>query len=405
MGILSEIKRVELIECFSGIGAQAKALKEVLKNTNIDYELQLTCEWDINSIGSYKAIHYPNDNSDYSSGLLKEELVNILFEKGISSNGKEPLSKESIQRYDENKLRTIYNNIIATKNQVNIMTLKGEDLKITDTNENLYMLTYSFPCTDISNIGQQKGMNRGSNTRSGLLWEIERLLNECLDYSSKLPQVLLMENVSAIHNSKNINVFSEWIEFLDGLGYSNYYEDIIGTDFGIPQGRKRCFMVSILGKHKYNFPSKIKSNYNLKDFLRLDYTNNVYWEEALESQPNDTASRRDIWKREIKIVDEFSNINKYTRTITTKQDRSPNAGVIYFDYINNAKSKFRYLTPRECFLLMGFTEDDFEKAKRVNNTAQLYKQAGNGIVTTCLIGIFGKLFDVDYSSIINELVK
>ena len=76
-------------------------------------------------------------------------------------------------------------------------------------------MTYSFPCQDLSLAGKQKGMAKGENTRSGLLWEVERLLNEC----SELPQVLLMENVTQVHGKKNVEHFDEWIKFLESKGF------------------------------------------------------------------------------------------------------------------------------------------------------------------------------------------
>lgn len=83
-------------------------------------------------------------------------------------------------------------------------------------------MTYSFPCQDLSIAGKQKGMSKRNNTRSGLLWEVERLLNEC----DELPQVLLMENVTQIHSKKNNDEFIKWMMFLESKGYSNYYADL-----------------------------------------------------------------------------------------------------------------------------------------------------------------------------------
>lgn len=324
---------IRLIELFAGIGSQAKSLK----NIGANFEYYKVVEFDKAIINSYNAIHNTN------------------FEA------------------------------------LDIKNISAKDLGIVDTGKYCYIMTYSFPCTDLSLAGKQKGMIRDSQTNSSLLWEVERLLNESLDYYGELPQVLLMENVSQIHNSKNIKSFKEWIKYLESLGYSNYWQDLNGLDYNVPQGRKRTFMVSILGNYKYNFPKKIEPSYNLKDYLRLDYSIEKYWSEALEAQPNDTISRRKIWEREIVLVDEFNNINTHTRTITTKQDRSPNAGNIYFDYVGNTKSKFRYLTPRECFLLMGFSEEDFEKASKVNSNTQLYKQVGNSIIVPVLEAIFKEL--------------
>ncbi|MBO7518578.1 MAG: DNA cytosine methyltransferase, partial [Methanobrevibacter sp.] len=109
-------------------------------------------------------------------------------------------------------------------------------------------------CTDLSLAGRQAGMSRDSGTRSGLLWEVERLLKECGD---NLPQVLVMENVIQVHSEKNLPDFEEWIQFLRSKGYSNFYGDLNAKDFGVPQNRDRCFMVSMLGKYDFQFPKTI----------------------------------------------------------------------------------------------------------------------------------------------------
>ena len=106
-------------------------------------------------------------------------------------------------------------------------------------------------------------MAKGENTRSGLLWEVERLLNEC----DELPQVLLMENVSAIHSKKNLEHFQEWMDFLESNGYSNYWKDLNAKNFGIPQNRNRTFMVSVLGNYTYEFPQEFPLELRLKDML------------------------------------------------------------------------------------------------------------------------------------------
>jgi DNA (cytosine-5)-methyltransferase 1 len=123
------------------------------------------------------------------------------------------------------------------------------------------------------------------------------------------------------------------------------------------------------------------------------------------SQPNDTDSRRKIWKQKSKIVDENGVLSEKTQTITTKQDRHPNSGNIYFDYDFNKKSKFRFLTPRECFLLMGFDEKDFDVLIQ-NNFAMpnkslffsrdvLFKLAGNSIVVDVLEQVFNQMLELD----------
>lgn len=261
-------KPVRLIELFAGIGSQAKALQ----NLGVDFEKWVISEWEANATKSYKAIHCENDNTDYSKGLNQKNLINALFSMGISNDGKEPMTLKQIARKNEKWLRETYNAYKVTHNISNLMLAAGKDLNIVDTENYIYILTYSFPCQDLSIAGKQAGMKKGSKTRSGLLWEVERLLKEC----TELPQVLLMENVTQVHNNKNFDDFKKWVQCLEDLGYSNYYADLNAKDYGVPQNRNRCFMVSLLGDYSYTFPLPIPLSKRLKDILETDVDEKYY---------------------------------------------------------------------------------------------------------------------------------
>lgn len=109
-------------------------------------------------------------------------------------------------------------------------------------------------------------MAKGSNTRSSLLWQIERILCELKDTDS-LPQILMMENVSAIHSDENRPHFHKWLLFLEKMGYSNYVQDLNAWDFGIPQHRERTFAVSILGEWNYHFPTTMELKTCIEDYF------------------------------------------------------------------------------------------------------------------------------------------
>jgi DNA (cytosine-5)-methyltransferase 1 len=111
-----------------------------------------------------------------------------------------------------------------------------------------------------------QGMAKGSNTRSSLLWQIERILTE-LQETDSLPQILLMENVTAIHSEENGPHFRKWLMFLDKLGYSSYVQDLNAWDYGIPQHRERTFVVSILGEWNYHFPHVMDLKTCIEDYL------------------------------------------------------------------------------------------------------------------------------------------
>ena len=106
-------------------------------------------------------------------------------------------------------------------------------------------------------------MTKDSGTRSGLLWEVERLLNEC----EELPQILIMENVPQVHGKKNMPDFQKWIDFLDGKGYTNYWQDLNAKNYGVAQNRNRCFMISLLGERFYEFPDIMPLTKVMRDYL------------------------------------------------------------------------------------------------------------------------------------------
>ena len=122
-------------------------------------------------------------------------------------------------------------------------------------------------------------------TRSGLLWEVERILNELSRERerehSTLPQILLMENVPEVMGAKNVQDFVKWTNKLESLGYTNFFQIINAKDMGIPQNRKRCYMVSLLGDYSYDFPLKVKLKYKLQDFLEDKVDEKYYLSERM----------------------------------------------------------------------------------------------------------------------------
>ena len=136
-----------------------------------------------------------------------------------------------------------------------ISKIKVEDIPQHD------LFTYSFPCTDVSNAGKQEGLIRGQ-TRSGLLYECEKIINHCR------PKYLLMENVKNLVSKRFKPQFDEWLKYLEGLGYTNYWQVLNAKNYGVPQNRERVFVVSILGEHTpYEFPKPIPLNKCIADIL------------------------------------------------------------------------------------------------------------------------------------------
>lgn len=411
-------KPIRLIELFAGIGSQAKALK----NIGANFEHYRAIDFDKFAIKSYNAIH----NTNFT-----------------------PLD---------------------------ITKITAKDLGVVETDKYDYLMTYSFPCQDLSLAGKGAGMKKGGGTRSGLLWEVERLLSEC----ETLPQILLMENVTQVHGRKHLTDFNKWLNFLEELGYKNYWADLNAKDYGMPQNRNRCFMVSILGDYYYEFPHKRKLKLRLKDMLEDEVDEKYYLSDKMLKCWTDTTNRNGYVRADkFKPINPFKQNISYTLTgspgnrpsdnfildikgndqikrvysdkglsptlITDKtlclnskvngkqpkiQDRiydsegvstaittsfMPSIAMVMDDRISNIEKlnlrqfhgniyidekdrafiktaagfvRIRKLTPKECWRLMGFSDEDFEKAEKVNSNSQLYKQAGNSIVVKVLERIF-----------------
>ena len=257
-------KHIRLIELFAGVGSQAMALKTL----GADFEHYKVVEFDKYAIASYNAIHV----TDFPT--------------------------------------------------MDITKVNGSDLGIVDTDKHCYIMTYSFPCQDLSVAGLGRGMTKGSGTRSGLLWEVERLLNEV----DNLPQVLLMENVPQVHGNKNMGDFQNWIRFLESKGYTNFWQDLNAKNYGVAQNRNRCFMVSILGNYNYTFPKSIELTKTMKDYLE-DSVNEKYYINNEKAQKlidtlvdNGTIPRAEQSRAEHVSTLQLTNQDKSMSQTVSKQD-------------------------------------------------------------------------------------
>lgn len=138
--------------------------------------------------------------------------------------------------------------------------------------------TYSFPCQDISVAGKGAGIKEG--TRSGLLFEVERLLRVASGKGT-LPKYLLLENVKNLVSKKFKADFDKWLDFLAELGYTNYWKVLNAKDYGIPQNRERVFCVSIRGKHEpFVFPKPKKLTIRLRDMIDETVDERFYLKES-----------------------------------------------------------------------------------------------------------------------------
>lgn len=376
-------EKLKVFEAFAGIGAQASALSRM----NINYEIVGISDWFTDAIECYAAIHCCNKKVDIPTDI--SEIEEYLSQYTFSTNS---VKGTKLNLLSEDHKRDLYRANKQANNYGSITELKGKDMPETD------LLVYSFPCQDLSTGGLGKGMAKGSGTRSGLLWEIERILTE-LNELNRLPEYLLLENVKTIKAHTNINDLNQWLQFLTSIGYSNDDCMILNSlDFGIPQDRERAFIVSHLGS-KLDVPSKIQAKksprtYNIHDFIITDYdANPQYRTEADMAQLNKTPSRDIMW--EINGIDPITD-STTVRTITCNMDRTHTAAL--FKYNGHKGDTYRRLTLREAFLLMGFTQDEYQKAASLNfSYRKLNKLIGNSIVVNVLQAIFEVMFDGKYT--------
>ena len=332
------------------------------------------------------------------------------------------------------------------------------------------LLTYSFPCQDLSVAGNKRGMSRGTGTRSSLLWEVERLLKVAQEHG-ELPDCLLMENVDAILNKKNLGDFREWVSILSSMGYRSAYRVLNAKDFGIPQNRRRCFMISRRDGGSLDFPDPIPLTTSLKDYLESDVPDKYYLSDQRirsyerhrirhEAQghgfgwkpigsdgitppvtTNPTRHGAPFLMQAGTLTDEKYDLaggvydpNGLSPTICTVNKGQPKIewpaatrkgymtasegdglvierpyaarGTVQPDSAPTLTCGFgcgvgtldgmtvRYLTPLECWRLMGFPDKAYMAAERERESTQnqLYKMAGNSIVVPVLRAIFSKMY-------------
>jgi len=311
------------------------------------------------------------------------------------------------------------------------------------------LLTYSFPCQDLSIAGHQKGINK--DTRSGLLLEVERLLLEAKE-TGTLPKYLLLENVKNLVGKKFIKDFEHWLNFLNSLGYYSNWEVLNAKDYGIPQNRERVFVVSSLENMHYKFPKPVELKSKMKDLLEEKVDDKYYLSEKYLKCFSDMKNRNGFTRGERFNPRKLEECNTAFAITTRARQRSTDNFIIQKGHgfnkggikenivpaltksswhennfvvninpsgkgmngnvyrtnlspalttnkgegikiLQNNDYRIRKLTPLECWRLMGFRDIDYYAAKSVEiSDAQLYKQAGNSIVVTVLEAIFRNLF-------------
>jgi DNA-cytosine methyltransferase len=261
-------------------------------------------------------------------------------------------------------------------------------------NENTFpecdLLTYSFPCQDISISGVQRGIKEG--TRSGLLYEVERLL------SANRPKYLLMENVKNLISKNHIDNFKKHIYFLRGLGYSSFWRVLNGADFGCPQNRERVFMMSVLNssidevKEKMmNVDNHKKSRVSMRQHIEHNFDQSLIVDCHFSTH---TPKKHTICK----LVGRRDDV-KYdqARRIYSVDGCSPCLTTSGSPQILTEDGRVRTITAREGYRFMGVREQDIDLllTTSLSNTAHV-ALAGNSICVPVMEAIFSEFFS-DYT--------
>lgn len=424
-------KPIMLVELFAGYGSQALALKYL----GVPFQRLMISEWAIPSILAYKDLHCPDDNTVLSSESRYDDVVRVLA-GGISRDYKTPLTEEQLQRMPKKKVWDVANAAYATRNALSICDMVTLNPVFAKWHERTYVMTYSFPCQSLSLAGKMDGMEEGSGTQSSLLWEVGRLLQNAKEHDV-LPDILLMENVPEVIGERNIGVFRKWLELLHSLGYRSKWQILNAKDYKVPQNRRRCFMVSWRSDDYYDFPDPMPLEHRLKDLLEKDVSEKYYLTDkqiryvkspkrfGKHTRITDgdciamtrTATANKNWVGDFISCHQAGTIHggMYEKTIeqskrvwnadglspTVHTQSSEGSGIKI-----ECQERVRCLTELECFRLQGVKREDFERLKVRQSSSSLYHMAGDSIETTCLMAIFGKMFEgLDYEKKIDEVVE
>lgn len=279
--------KLRVFEAFAGYGSQSMALKRL----GINYEVVAISEIDKYAIKAYEAIH------------------------GETTN-------------------------LGDISKIRLSQIPEHDL-----------FTYSFPCTDISVAGKQEGLEKGSGTRSSLLWECQRIIR------FKRPKYLLLENVKNLVGKKHKENFDDWLKILESYGYKNYWKVLNAKDFGVPQNRERVFVVSILGDENYEFPSGYPLEKRLKDILESEVDEKYYLSEEIQ--------KRFVFNKTVqRLLDKLPKGDEIKITGTTQNENA--MGTNYGHYVHDPKGIVGALTAR-----------DYKQPKQIIEPSQ--KRLGEGI--------------------------
>ena len=183
--------------------------------------------------------------------------------------------------------------------------------------------------------------------------------------------------------------FTRYLNEMEKMGYTNNFEVLNAMDFGLPQKRERVFTISMLDGTFFNFGTlEKKKPPHIRELL--EDTEEEQYIITAPSMLERIGKKKGNFNGKLEIIDSFCT------TITTKQNRNPNSGVV-----DLGNGKYRYLTERECWRLQGYSDKDFEAALKAHPgkpsklNGALYKQAGNSIPVPIFESIFKQLLNLN----------
>ena len=379
------MKKIKLFEAFAGIGSQYKALKNISKDKKWDIEVVGIVEWYVDAIIAYLAIHHNLKH-------IKKDKTTI---NTLSLNSKDLITERQFNNLQNTEKAFFINQSKELCNNLFDIT------KVTykEMPKDIDIFTYSFPCQDLSQQGKQRGMTR--DTRSGLLFQIDRILSEMKkNYSiNDLPKYLLLENVTNIVSKKHLSAYNKWLDKLHRLGYESKTYILNSRNFGSPQNRVRTFCISVRKDFKekvnFSFPefeNIDKKNKKIKSILEKEVDEKYYMNNLMTySKTDEKKSKNGLIKCYLKNYTNF-NSEAYLYSIEGKGPTLTASGANsrIKIWINN---RIRRLTPLEAYLYMGFKKSDFKKVVKTNllSDVKLIYTAGNSISVEVLEGIFNAL--------------
>lgn len=291
---------------------------------------------------------------------------------------------------------------VASYNAINGTNFEPQDITKWDKDIDVDLIMHGSPCQDFSATGLGKGGVKGSGTRSSLIYETIRIVEKLK------PKYVIWKNVKNVLNEPHVQVVNDYIEQLNKMGYVSSIKLTTASYYGIPQERQRVICVSILNGDTFEFPNEVIKSNDLEKYIDFrpedDLTFNFYrrYCEIINKDATLEEFTQYINSLPIKKGIGTKKMGLYTfgemDTITMPNGRT---GTLTCRNVQNYNKKFWYNeklykpSPRMCWRLMGFDDEDFDKASKVNQDKALYNQAGNSIVVNVLERIINKLIEVD----------